>query len=1222
VALALSPAAVQDGETCNISSTLYDDAGRVYKQTAGGLAPGFSDSIDNRDIHYDCDSSEALTSTVEYDINGNAVRSIDNAGNKTATEYDALGLPIKTTDALGNATLTQFDAVGKVIAVTVVDGNGKKLQHQRNFYDEQGRLFRHEIANLNENGQAIGDGWLTNTSLFDAGHNIVAAVGEVGLASYSTYNNMGQLTESSSDNGDHSRFAYDQAGHLMSKTVYRRDAAGVEQALTTHYFFDELNRNWATINDRLETAYVLYDSLGHAVFAADANSSQLNVSVRSLDRFDEHQNIAGTTNGYGNSSITAYNALGEVLRVAVAMRRDGLGMNPLDTTQASDGLITQVHRYDNNGRLAYNLDDNGRVTRYEYDAMNRLQKTIFADNTSVAVTEYDNLGRVRSSRDALGTTIANEYDVLGRLTTRQISKAKGVQGGTSESYAYDGMGRMISASDANSVITREYGTVNVMQETVNGRTFTYQFDPLGRQNNVTYPSGMQVTSDYDSNGRLKNLQVNQHLPIASYTYSGQGVLESIDRGQHLLSSYHHAADGRLLGIQHLYTPASGAPQPLEQLGFLYNRAGFKETKRDASYLPVRDDSYTYDSAGRLIDATTNDGVMNRVRNYTIDGVQNRLDVAGSTASVGNYISNIVNQYTSAPLGTHLYDANGNLRGIETTGSKISMNYDYRNLMTEMIDSAGRRTTYTYDVLGRRIGKRVGAQQINYVPCGSNVCELNDGTMKQFVFDGVDSPLAMIQGDHILHYLNDEQGSVISLANDAGQIVEKYAYDDFGLPLNPTTLQPDLSASVVGNPFRYTAREWDAESGLYYYRARYLEPVEGRFTTRDSVNDASGFGNAYQYAGNNPINFSDPSGHLCIRNANARVRPVGRKIKVLTEAQKKLRFPQLSTWTLAQMAAGDESKVWKQLYANKGMSDAANVLKVAIDVVSAAQQKAEQARDQQKRMQESGGTWRPGMEFIMTTDNKNAFAMDGFKMDYCNDDPDAEKFYSTEAERITAEGPVVEPSFGDKLFKAFVLAAAMPLTLAYSLFDTATNAACGDPGAAGILAGGAVIGGPVISGAIGAIGARMAVVESTLPTTLENTLLVRVVDGEFPVARGTNTAGSPGTCWAAAARGNIDAIRYLGELEAGKFPPGLQSQFTGHAINKSTAVWNGARSGTGEIWVTTSQLLDEQLATPMHPLWMRSFHTPQDAVINNVLRYRVQWQITNRDLSFTSIKSLQ
>ena len=80
----------------------------------------------------------------------------------------------------------------------------------------------------------------------------------------------------------------------------------------------------------------------------------------------------------------------------------------------------------------------------------------------------------------------------------------------------------------------------------------------------------------------------------------------------------------------------------------------------------------------------------------------------------------------------------------------------------------------------------------------------------------------------------------------------WAYDAVG---NRTTAagQP-LTVSAFGNPFLFTGREWDAELGLYYYRARYYKPSLGRFISRDPV-----FADLYRYVGNNPVTWSDPWG---------------------------------------------------------------------------------------------------------------------------------------------------------------------------------------------------------------------------------------------------------------------------------------------------------------------------------------------------------------------------
>jgi len=91
----------------------------------------------------------------------------------------------------------------------------------------------------------------------------------------------------------------------------------------------------------------------------------------------------------------------------------------------------------------------------------------------------------------------------------------------------------------------------------------------------------------------------------------------------------------------------------------------------------------------------------------------------------------------------------------------------------------------------------------------------------------------------------------ALASGAAALAQTYTFDSFGKLTGST--------GSLTNPFRYTAREFDSETNLYYYRARYYDPQVGRFLSEDSVKFAQGV-NFYRYTENNPIGFSDPLGH--------------------------------------------------------------------------------------------------------------------------------------------------------------------------------------------------------------------------------------------------------------------------------------------------------------------------------------------------------------------------
>jgi RHS repeat-associated protein len=178
----------------------------------------------------------------------------------------------------------------------------------------------------------------------------------------------------------------------------------------------------------------------------------------------------------------------------------------------------------------------------------------------------------------------------------------------------------------------------------------------------------------------------------------------------------------------------------------------------------------------------------------------------------------------------------------------------------------KQLTFTYDPFGRRISKTIVQDGIG-TDCANNTCPRTTN----YVYDqeniileydqagaiktkythglGIDEPLAVQQGTNTYYYHADGLGSITSLSNASGSIVQTYSYDSFG---NMT------ATGNVSQPFTYTGREYDSETGMYFYRARYYDPKVGRFVTKDPIGFKGGI-NLYVYVENNPLSLTDALG---------------------------------------------------------------------------------------------------------------------------------------------------------------------------------------------------------------------------------------------------------------------------------------------------------------------------------------------------------------------------
>jgi RHS repeat-associated protein len=197
------------------------------------------------------------------------------------------------------------------------------------------------------------------------------------------------------------------------------------------------------------------------------------------------------------------------------------------------------------------------------------------------------------------------------------------------------------------------------------------------------------------------------------------------------------------------------------------------------------------------------------------------------------------------------DANGNTL---TDAQGRSFTWDFENRLTQVVNPGVGTTSFRYDPFGRRIQKSGPLGTTNYLYDGDNLVEEVDSTGNSLTSyaqgPGLDRPLAEFRSSATSYYEADALGSLTSLSSSSGTIAKTYTYDSFGKLVGST--------GGLANPFQYTGRESDVETGLHFYRARYYDNAVGRFLSEDPIG-FNGGNDFYAYVQNNPLIWTDPLG---------------------------------------------------------------------------------------------------------------------------------------------------------------------------------------------------------------------------------------------------------------------------------------------------------------------------------------------------------------------------
>lgn len=854
----------------------YDEDGNLIKlvEETGGVRTYTWDDDRNLLTHTDPFSN---TTSYQYDGQGNLTRvvnplghvvtyqyeptynkrtRIDDNGRVTLMAYDSHGNLISTTDALGNVTTSTYDAYGQPLTVT-----GPRNNLTVNTYDASGNLIQVRDA-LGNTTQYEYDGLGRLTRTVDA--NSHPTVNE-----YDALDRLLKVTDALSKV---TRYQYDQVGNQTVIT----NALGYA---TTHVY-DAANRRVQTVNALGNVTRFEYDGLGNLIAQTDP------LGNRTAYEYDGLGNRTRMTDPLGNVAQSVYDANKNPIQIidanGNATTKEYDALNRLVRT--TDPLAHATHyQYDIWGNTTVITDANLKVTQHFYDALNRRVRTVDALNQEVGYG-YDALGNTTVITDANGHALRQEFDLMSRLVTVTDAESKTTR------YGYDGVGSQTVITDAKGLVTHlTYDEVNRLTERryADNSADTFQYDAVGNMLQAVSPA-VTLSYQYDALGRLTRSTDSRFGKSIQYGYDAAGNRASMTNPEGGVTTYQYDRANRLAsqiepdGVTafYAYDPTGNRIQRRLSLGHLvaYSYDAANRLTSLVNYGPssaiLAQQSYTYDAVGNILSMTDARGAHTYTYNavywltranypwgdfeaFTYDAAGNRLTRTDSSGTI-NSTYDAANRLLAAGSTTFAYDNNGNLIRRTDASGATDYTFDQRNQLVGVQFPAGSglpNTVIAYDALGNRVRKVDSQGETRYFVDDRRqvVSEYNGGNAWQATYrhgSGLDELIGRTTGSQAYYYLTDAMRSVVAIADAAGQTLAAYSYKAFGKIASQTGSLAD-NQSFVG-------RELDPDSGLLYMRARYYDPVAGRFVSADPIGYQGGI-NLYTYASNNPVRLIDPFG---------------------------------------------------------------------------------------------------------------------------------------------------------------------------------------------------------------------------------------------------------------------------------------------------------------------------------------------------------------------------
>ena len=643
-------------------------------------------------------------------------------------------------------------------------------------------------------------------------------------------------------------------GSIGGKAVYKdtvyNDRGKIDK-VTLPYFVND-TQHW--------TSYT-YDDLGRVTQETRPDTAVVTRTyTMTINGHETVERIVHTGDGIDQSTTQLNNSLGQLIKVT-----DNAGGTIDYTYDAFSNLLTTTDDALVPNVVSMTYDIRGRKTAMDDPDMGHWEYT------------HNALGELVKQKDAKFQHVFMTYDVLGRMVSRQAL-------GTTSTWTYDtalnGKGKLATVTAPNSsfVRTLTYDTTGRLDQTVvtiaNGPTLTTQqtYDAYSRVATLTYPNGFMAKYNYHALGILHEVRDSSdalYWQADQANALGQSIMETFGNGIETIRSYDDTT-GHMTGI----SSAVGTNPAAQLLTYDYDALGNLTTRHDAKRTLTED--FSYDGLNRLTGVDFTDATMTTLpgASYTYDSIgniTNKSDVGDYTYGENGAGPHAV---TTAGGNTYTYDANGNQTG---GGERAFVLYTYYNKVATVYSTGGVLRQFAYDPDRTRYKQthNDGIKTTTTFYLGSLYEQIDKSNSavteyKYYIYAGkqrvaIHTAKSDTSPSTTRYIHTDHLGSIDTITKEDGTVEENLSFDAFGKRRNAGDWSVLTGLLAVMNTNRgFTGHEHLDDVGLIHMNGRVYDPTLGRFLSADPFvqfpKSTQGL-NRYSYVNNNPLSYTDPSGHF-------------------------------------------------------------------------------------------------------------------------------------------------------------------------------------------------------------------------------------------------------------------------------------------------------------------------------------------------------------------------